>query len=104
MEESAKKFNTVEIVLMVMIALANDAVTITADFGLLIPVVGELLYGLAWLFDAFVWALLMFWYIMKLGTFGGPALVQTIAGIAEFIGLPGRTLGVILGIWLANHP
>ncbi|MBI4087657.1 MAG: hypothetical protein HY434_02395 [Candidatus Liptonbacteria bacterium] len=104
MEEGGKKFNTVEIVLMIMIALANDALTIIADIGLAIPVIGEILYGFAWLVDGFVWALLMFWYVIKLGVFGGPALVQTISGIASFVGIPGRTIGVLLGIWLVNHP
>ena len=104
MEENDKKFSTVEIVLMMMLALMNDALMVTADLGLAIPIIGEVLYGVAWLVDAGVWALLMFWYIMKLGTFGGPALVQTVAGIAEFIGIPSRTIGVIIGTWLANHP
>ena len=105
MEEGGeKKFDTIEIVFLVMIALFNDAVTICSDLGLAIPILGEVLFGFSWLLDGFVWALIMFWYIMKLGVFGAPALTQVVAGVVDFTGIPSRTIGVVIGIFLANHP
>jgi hypothetical protein len=104
MDEAEKKFQTVDTVLLLMLAVTNDALLIVADLTLPIPVIGVIAVGLIQMVSAAIWAIILFWFIMKLGFAGRIGVLQLAGQAAEMVGLPGRTATVAIGIWLANHP
>jgi hypothetical protein len=104
MNDEQKKFDMVEIVLLMMLALINDGLVIFADLGLAIPVVGLVLAGMAEAINVVIWGIILFWFIMKLGFSGRVGIFQIAGGIAEFFGIPGRSATVAIGIYIANHP
>lgn len=104
MEEDEKKFDLVEIVLLIIISLFNDLMLVGVDLAVAVPVVGQVLGGGMELMNALIWGLILFWFIMKMGFAAEIGLIQIAGGVAEFFGIPGRTATVGIGIWLANHP
>lgn len=101
---SEKKFQIVDIVLLVIIALINDALNLASFLLAGIPVLGEISVLGIEIIDFLLWALILFWFIIKMRSFGAPGLLQIGGGIAEMVGIPARTLTVIVGIIIANHP
>lgn len=104
MNDDQKKFDTVEIVLLMMLAIGNDAVMVLADMGVAIPVVGVAFAGMIEVVNVVMWGIILLWFIMKLGFAGQIGLFQVAGGIAEFFGIPGRSATVAIGIFMANHP
>jgi len=102
--EEEKKFDLVEIVLLIIIALFNDLLLVGADLSVAIPVVGQVLGGGMELINVLIWGLILLWFIMKMGFAAEIGLIQVAGGVAEFFGVPGRTATVAIGIYMANHP
>jgi hypothetical protein len=98
------KVTVPEMTALILLALVTDAAIIMAWFLVAIPILGEVwLAGLAvfkFLGDAF--SLIYFW--KKTGEFGKNGLVQLVAAVVEYFGLPTTTAATIAGIYLANHP
>lgn len=102
MDDEQKPFDIVSIVILMLIAVANDALEIVFDLlaatGIGLP--GEaIMKPIDFLIDGVVTS----WFFMKLG-FGGPSLAQLLDDVLEVFGVPGRTICVGFGIYLANHP
>lgn len=103
-EKSKKPFSVVDITFLLIVALMNDAFTVFAALIFLVPGIGQIVGGLAELFNVFIWAIITFWFIIRLRSFGAPVLLQTAGGVAEFFGVPGRTATVLAGIVIGNNP
>jgi hypothetical protein len=102
MDEEKKAFNIVEIIILMMIAIANDAAEIVFD---LLALTGVGLAGEAIMepINLLVDFIVTPWFFFKAG-FGGPAILQLADDLLELVGIPGRTIAVGGGIWIANHP
>jgi hypothetical protein len=101
MDEQEKPFDTVSIAILMIVAIANDIAEIIADL-IAIPLAGVdeiIMEPIDFLIDAIVTT----WFFMKCGL-GAPALAQVLDDVLESIGVPGRTICVGFGIYLANHP
>lgn len=103
--DKEKPFDTVAIVLLVMIAGLSDVADLITYALFAVPVVGQVIYVFnAFLISPIVWAIIQFWFIMKVG-FGAPGLINLAGGIGNVIGIPGsQTLTVLIAVWLANNP
>jgi len=102
MDEQEKPFDIVSIVILMMIGLANDAAEIVFDL-LAATVVGLPGEAIMEPINLLVDGLITTWFFLKLG-FGGPAAIQLVDDVLELFGVPGRTICIGLGIWIANHP
>lgn len=100
-----KPFDTVSIVLLVMVAGLSDAVNAVVILIAAVPAIGQVAYlGNMFLVSPLVWATIQLWFIMKVG-FGSHGLVNVAGGILNVIGIPGGQTGtVIVAIYLANNP
>lgn len=102
MDDKEMPFSTVDIVFLVIIGLVNDGLEIFFDL-LAASVVGlpgeAIMEPIDFVFDCIVTA----WFFMKCG-FGGPALAQILDDILEIFGVPGRTICIGVGVYVANHP
>ncbi len=98
------RFETPEIVIMITIAVLNDLFTLLADLSLAVPFLGEAVAALAWVSDLVVWGGILVWFALKVGLLNTAGLVQTIGGLTDFVGIPGRTISAAVGIFLVNHP
>ncbi len=102
--EDEKKFGMVEIILLLMIAFGDDVLGLLAWGMGWVPVLGQaILFGF-WAADWLVSVLFLGWFIIKLGSFGAPAIWQAAGSAVKLIGIPSRTLTTGIGIYLANHP
>ena len=102
MDEQEKVFDTTSIIILLMISVANDAAEIFFDLlaatGIGLP--GEaIMEPINFLVDCIVTP----WFFMKCG-FGGPTIAQLLDDFLSFVGVPGRTLSVAFGIYVANNP
>lgn len=102
--EDEKKFNQVEIIILVMLAMANDLLLVFAVMVFAIPVVGQVLGAGMEVINLGLWAVITGWFIFKTKSFGKSGVLQIAGGIAEFFGIPGRTATVIAGILIENNP
>ena len=102
MDEQEKPFDTVSIVILMILAVANDIAEIISDLfaATIVGIVGEAIMEPV---DFAVDGIVTFWFFMKCG-FGGPAMAQILDDVLESIGIPGRTICVGFGIYIANHP
>jgi hypothetical protein len=100
--DEEKPFPIELIVFLLVIALANDVAEIFFD---LLDFTGVGLAGeaimepLDFILDFFFTGI----FIWRVG-FGGSTITQYIDDILEILFIPGRTISVGLGIWIANHP
>jgi hypothetical protein len=99
-----KKFQAPDIVILVLLAVFNDLLAIIAVIGVAIPVIGIVIGGAFEIVNTCIWGIIMMWFIMKTGSFGAIGLIQTAGGIAQYAGIPGRTVTTVIGIVMANHP
>jgi len=101
-EEEEKPFDVVIIVMLLIIAIANDIAEVFFDLldftG--VGIAGEAIMEPANLLLDFFFTGVFVW---KVG-WGGGTVTQYIGDILEPFLIPGRTLSVIAGIWVANHP
>lgn len=102
MDEGEKPFPIEFIVILLLIAIANDIAEVFFDFldftG--IGVAGEAIMEPAnFVLDLFFTGI--FWW--KVGP-GGGTITQYIGDVLEPFLIPGRTISVGLGMWIANHP
>ena len=102
MDEQEKVFDTTSIVMLLTISVANDAAEIFFDLlaatGIGLP--GEaIMEPINFLVDCIVTP----WFFIKCG-FGGPTIAQLLDDFLSFVGVPGRTLSVAFGIYVANNP
>ncbi len=102
MDEQNKPFDTVSIVILVLISLANDAAEV---FFSLLAATGIGLAGEAIMepINFCVDCIVTPWFFMKCG-FGGPTMAQLLDDVLSAIGIPGRTVCVVFGIYVANNP
>jgi hypothetical protein len=103
-QKQEKPFDTVSIVLMLMLAIADDATTIVADLSLAIPIVGVVALGLSKMTEFVVWAILQSWFVLKLHSFGKPGIANLVGGLLSGAGIPATTITTIVAIYMANHP
>jgi hypothetical protein len=102
MDEEEKPFPIEFIVILLIIAMANDVAEIFFDIldftG--VGVAGEaIMEPINFVLDFFFTGI--FWW--KVGP-GGGTITQYIGDILEPFLIPGRTISVGLGMWIANHP
>ena len=103
-EETEKNFSLVEIILMMMIVIPVDILEPIVDLISPMPVLGQIALAMMWFIDLIVLFIIQFWLIMK-GEKGLWALSANLLELIPYVNaLPLRTLGVILTIYLANHP
>lgn len=99
--EAEKVFSTVEIILMVILALVND-------LGLLLAWILAAFFGISIagieVVNVFIFAIILWWFIMRTKSFGTIGTIQVIGGIVEFLLFPSRTITTALGIYIANNP
>jgi len=104
-EETEKKVSLVETIYLLIIVSINSAAKIVADLVVGVPVIGEIVFMFADFFTIIAWAVVLLFFVIKLGAFGAVGIAQTIGGILDMLGIPVGLLGsTILGIYLANHP
>ncbi len=102
MDEQEKPFDTVSIVILVLISLANDAAEVFFDIlaATVVGLPGEaIMEPINFLVDCIVTP----WFFIKCG-FGGPSLAQILDDLLSLVGIPGRTICVVFGIYVANNP
>jgi len=102
MDEQEKVFDAVSIVLLVLISLANDAAEVFFDIlaATVVGIPGEaIMEPINLLIDGVVTS----WFFIKCG-FGGPSMAQILDDLLELVGIPGRTICVVFGIYVANNP
>ncbi len=102
MDEEEKPFPIEFIVILLLIAIANDIAEVFFDFldftG--VGIAGEAIMEPAnFVLDFFFTGI--FWW--KVGA-GGGTITQYIGDLLEPTFIPGRTISVALGMWVANHP
>jgi hypothetical protein len=102
MDEEEKPFPIEFIVILLLIAVANDVAEIFFDLldftG--VGLAGEGVMEPANLVLDFFFTGIFWW---KVGP-GGGTITQYIGDLLEPLFIPGRTISVGLGIWIANHP
>lgn len=105
--EEEKKISLVETIFMVMVAGLADIFELVATVATPVPVVGQILLFFKWIVSICTWLILQFWLIMK-GIRGMWFLSGSLLdAIANFLMLDipfGKTVSIILTIYLANHP
>lgn len=101
-----KPFDTVSIVLLVIIAGGSDVADAVTLLIAAVPVIGQIAYlGNAFLISPIVWATIQLWFIIKLRSFGVSGLLNLAGGIGNIIGIPAsQTVTVAIAIFLANNP
>jgi hypothetical protein len=102
MDEEEKPFDIVIIVMLLIIAIGNDIAEVFFDLldftG--VGIVGEAIMEPAnFLLDLFFTGV----FVWKCG-WGGGTITQYIGDLLEPTFIPGRTLSVIVGIWVSNNP
>lgn len=101
-EEIEKPFPIEFIIILLLIAIANDVAEVFFDLldftG--IGVAGEAIMEPANLILDFFFTGIFLW---KVG-FGGGTVTQYIGDILEPLLIPSRTISVGIGMWVANHP
>lgn len=102
MEEKEKPFDTVSIVILVLLALGNDGAEIFFDL-LAATVVGLPGEAIMEPINLGMDGIFTFWFFAKCG-FGGPAMIQIADDLLSLVGVPGRTICVVAGILIANNP
>jgi len=102
MDEKEKPFDVVSIVLLLILAVANDAAEIIFDLLAFtgIGLVGEVVMEPV---NLVMDAVFTTWFFIKCG-FGGPSIMQLVDDLLELVGIPGRTICVLGGILIANNP
>lgn len=104
-EPKEKLFQTVDIVILMLITVPKDISTLFADLIVAVPVVGQVYFFLDKLFTGIVWAIIQIYFFWKTRSFGRPGLVNVIGGLFTTAGLPGaETISTGIAIYLANHP
>ncbi|HVN26549.1 MAG TPA: hypothetical protein VMT99_02750 [Candidatus Paceibacterota bacterium] len=100
MEE--KPFDTLWIVALILLAVANDALEVVFDLfaASVVGLPGEaIMEPINLLFDGFFTSV----FVIKVG-FGWPAILQFIDDVLQLFFIPGRTAAVLIGIRAANNP
>jgi hypothetical protein len=103
MSEQEKPFGVVSIVFLLMIGVANDLMEIMFDL-FAATVVGLSGQAIMEPINVLVDGIVTTWFVVALRSFGGVTILQLVDDVAELFGVPGRTLCIGLGIWIANHP
>jgi hypothetical protein len=102
MDEEEKPFPIEFIVILLIIAIANDVAEVFFDFldftG--VGITGEAIMEPANLVLDFFFTGIFWW---KVGL-GGGTITQYIGDLLEPFFIPGRTISVALGLWIANNP
>lgn len=103
--DNEKPFDTVSIVLLVLIAGMSDVADLVTDLVAAIPVIGQIIYlGNSFLVSPIVWAILQGTFIMKTGGFRASSLVVAGGGLGNMINIPGsETITTIIAIVMANN-
>ncbi len=103
-EGEQKKFDVTETVLLMFLAFLDDGIGLIAWLVGAFPVIGQALLFMYIGFDWLVGVFFLGWFIIKLGAFGAPAIIQAGGALIKLVGVPSRTISTGWGIWLANHP
>jgi hypothetical protein len=102
MDEEEKPFGIVTIIILIIVALINDVAEVCFDLlsASAVGLVGEAIMEPAnAILDLFFTGV----FVWKTG-FGGGTITQYIDDILQLTFIPGRTISVAIGIWIANRP
>jgi hypothetical protein len=104
MDAQEKPFDTVSIVILVLLGLINDSVEIFCDL-LTAVVVGIPSQVIMQPVNFLVTCIVVPWFFVKTGSFTSVSSLATIitAPLGQF-GIPCRTIVLVTGIYVANHP
>lgn len=102
MDEQEKPFDTISIIVLLSLAVANDGAEIFFDVlaSTMVGLPGE---SIMKPIDFAMDGIFTFWFFSKCG-FGGPAIIQVADDLLELVGIPGRFICVAASIFMANHP
>jgi len=102
MDEQKKPFDVVSIVILMLLAVANDGAEIFCD---LIDFTGVGLGSEALMLpiDGLMDGIFGPWFYIRCG-FGAPFIIQLLDCFLEFFGIPGRSICTSVGIIIANNP
>jgi hypothetical protein len=103
MDEQKKTFDTVSIVVLLILALMNDGMEVFFD---ILAMTGVGITGEAIMepFNFIMDGVVTVWFAIKCGIGGAPTIMQYIDDLCEVAGIPGRTICVGAGILVANNP
>jgi hypothetical protein len=103
--DDAKKFNEAEIVIALLLVTFESVFKFVADIVFAVPVIGQIIFGFSELYTVITSAIILFWFVFKLGTFGYVGIMTVAGGALDFLGIPvGLATGTIAAIFLTNHP
>jgi hypothetical protein len=102
MDEQKKPFDIVSIVILILLALANDGAEIFCDL-IDFTGVGLASEGIMKPVDFIMDGIFGSWFFVRCG-FGAPFVIQLVDCFLELFGIPGRTICTIVGIVIANNP
>lgn len=105
-DKQEKPFDTVSIVVLVMISLMSDGADLVAVMGMAIPVVGQILYfGNSMVISPIAWTILQGTILYKTGGFKASSLIALLGGVGNVANVPGSaTSTTIWAILQANSP
>jgi len=99
-----KPFDLTSIVVLLILAITNDALIVFADIAFFIPIIGQISFLVMMAASFVIWGIIFLWFTMKLGFAGPIGLLQIGGGLLAEIGIPARTATVLTGIFMANNP
>jgi hypothetical protein len=95
-----KKVSLVEMLLIVPLVIGSDLFDLMADIIFLLPIVGQVIFGLAKLFSLIVWAIVQTWMFFR-GIRGSYFFVGSIVDVL----IPfSQTITIIMTIYIVNNP
>jgi len=103
------KISLPETIIFVMLSLFTDTIEFLAGLANVLPVVGQAIWFIVWIFGIFVSATIILWTFIR-GVHGRRAAKIAVARIVFFAAdsvllgfLPIRTITLVITIWLNNH-
>jgi len=107
------KIELPEAFVFVMLALVADGIEFLMGFAHLLPVLGQAMWFMGWIFGLSISATIILWLILK-GAYEGPAtkkkrkvIVNAIIFLADAVilggWLPLRSISLMVTIWLSNR-
>ena len=103
------KITLPETIIFTMLSLFTDTIEILAGLVNILPVLGQAIWFIVWVFGIFVSAIIILWSFIR-GVHGRYGIKMAVTRIIGFVFdsalagiLPIRTLTLIITIWINNH-
>ncbi len=107
-QKQEKPFDTVAIVLLLLVAGISDIADLFTDLIAPVPVIGQVVYFFnSFLISPLTWAIIQGWFIMKVGLSGRSGIIAGVSnllgGLGNIANIPGsETVTTIIAIFAAN--